>query len=213
MALAAMSRPLAAQSREEPKLWTFDITPQIGYRTNMTFTESNMEAEVTPHEGVSPRLTFDASPSYSVAFGVRYNDEDVIEFRWARLDTQMRITAPAIVTFRQSVTIDQFHLDCSHEYVLQEWPAWVRPFIIGSVGVTHVSSTASSASFTRFSFGLGGGLKAFPFRKVGFKLQAQWVPLWVNPVVTAYCGVGCIIHFSGELVSQGEVTFGPIFRF
>src|SRR5262249_6402267 len=114
---------------------------------------------------------------------------------------------------REHVSLDQFHLDASHEYVLDEWPLWARPFVTGSVGLTHISSTAGTASFTRFSFGIGGGIKAFPLRQLGFKLQAQWLPMWVKPEVQAICGVGCVIHIGGRLVSQGEVTVGPVFRF
>jgi len=163
-------------------------------------------------EGAPGRVSFESTPSFGVGAGVRYNDEDVVEFRWARQNTYMRVTGGP-VPFRERVTLDQFHLDCSHEYFVQGWPDWARPFVIGSVGVTHVSSTAGSASFTRFSFGIGGGIKAFPSPHVGFKMQAQWLPLWINPEVTAFCSLGCVLHIHGQLASQGEVTFGPVFRF
>lgn len=163
-------------------------------------------------EGVEGRVSFESTPSYGVAAGVRYNDEDVIEIRWARQDTHVRVTGGPI-PFRQRVTLDQFHLDCSHEYFVQGWPEWARPFVIGSVGVTHVSSTASSASFTRISFGIGAGIKAFPSRHIGIKMQAQWLPLWITPEVTAYCALGCVLHLHGQLASQGEITIGPVFRF
>jgi hypothetical protein len=189
-----------------PRLFTIDVSPQVGMRTSMSF---NTDVGI---EGVPGRVSIDSTPSYGVSGGVRYNDEDVVEFRWARQNTHVRVTG-APIPLRQSVTLDQFHLDCSHEYVVEGWPDWARPFVIGSVGVTHVSSTVGSASFTRFSFGLGGGIKAFPSPHIGFKMQAQWLPLWINPEVTAFCSAGCILHLHGQLASQGEITFGPVFRF
>jgi hypothetical protein len=195
--LVMMAHPVAAQSHFESKLWTFDVTPQVGYRTTMSFTAQ------PGIDGATPRLVVDSIP----------NDEDVIEFRWARQDTRLHIQGGAVAPLRHSVTLDQYHFDFSHEYVVREWPEWARPFVIGSVGATRVSGTALNASFTRFSFGLGAGLKAFPRGRVGLKIQAQWLPLWVDPEITAFCGFGCVIHLSGPLASQGEITFGPVLRF
>jgi hypothetical protein len=207
VALVVMARPAAGQGHFESKLWSFDVTPQVGYRTTMSFTA---EPGI---DGATPRLVVDSNPSYGVAFGVRYNDEDVIEFRWARQETRLHIQGGAVAPLRHSVILDQYHFDFSHEYVVREWPAWARPFVIGSVGVTRVSGTVTTASFTRFSFGLGGGVKAFPNGRFGLKIQAQWLPLWVDPEITAFCGFGCVIHLSGPLASQGEITFGPVLRF
>jgi hypothetical protein len=205
--LITMSYPLAAQGHVEPRLWSFDVSPQVGYRTSMRLlTEPGVEE-------LPFRVSIGSNPSYGIGFGIRYNDEDVVEFRWARQRTDLHIIGPEIGTARSSVILDQFHMDFSHEYVPRDWPVWVRPFIIGSIGATHVSGTASTVGFTRFSFGLGGGVKAFPFQNVGIKLQAQWLPLWVSPEIRAFCRVGCVIHLSGQVASQGEVTIGPVFRF
>lgn len=207
VALVLVSSPLVAQHRPESAPVNVEIAPMFGYRTNMSFrTEPDID-------GVSSRVALEASPGVSLAVGVRYHDEDVVEFRWTRQDTYLRVTGPVDVPFRQRVHLDQFHLDCSHEFVVEEWPEWARPFILGSLGATRISSTADFPSFTRFSLGLGGGVKVFPFRKFGFKMQAQWLALWVNPETKTFCFGGCIIHFSGKLVSQGEVTVGPVFRF
>ena len=205
--LLLISCPLAAQDRIEPRLWSIDVTPQIGYRTSMNFIA---EPDV---DGVRPRFVLNSSPSFGVGAGIRYNDEDLVEFRWARQDTQMYISSPLIAPFRQRVTLDQFHLDCSHEYVVDEWPVWVRPYIMASVGATHVSGAESLGSLTRFSFGIGTGIKFFPTRQIGFKVQAEWLPIWITHQTRAFCSGGCIIRFSGQVISQGEVTMGPVFRF
>lgn len=205
--MAAMSCPLEAQDEVLPRLWSVDISPQVGYRSSMSF---RVEPET---EGINPRVSVNAGRSFGVGVGIRYNDEDVVEFRWARQDTHLRITDPVVGFVRDRVVLDQFHMDCSHEYVVEGWPTWARPFIIGSVGVTHISSTSTSVGFTRFSFGIGGGVKAFVSPHLGFKLQAQWLPLWIEPEVQALCSAGCILHLSGQLASQGEITIGPVFRF
>lgn len=201
-----LARPAAAQNQPQPKLWSIDITPQFGYRTSMS-----LDA-VSETDGAKARVRLDANPSYGFSFGVRYDDANVVEFRWARQDTQLAITG-AVVVPKQRVVLDQYHFDFTHEFLVQGWPTSVRPFIIGSIGATRIASTANTHSFTRFSFGLGGGIKAFPTRHVGIRVQAEWLPLWVSPEVRAFCSVGCIVQINGQLVSQGEFTIGPVFRF
>ncbi len=50
---------------------------------------------------------------------------------------------------------------------------------------------------------------------IGFRVQAQWLPIWVNPEVKAFAcgGGGCVVVLGGRLVHQGEISIGPIFRF
>ena len=109
--------------------------------------------------------------------------------------------------------LDQFHLDFTHEYAIEGWPVGARPFVMGSVGASRISN-ASNGSFVRFSMGLGGGIKFFLNRHFGVRVQAQWLPLFVDPEVVSFvCGGGCVVHLNAGLSSQGEVAIGPIFRF
>jgi hypothetical protein len=206
LALFLISPILAAQEPTEPKYPRFDLTPLLGYRTSMSF-------PIEPHvQGTNPRVVFDAKASYGFAFGMRIHEDDVIEVRWARQDSHTHVEDVSGISFRQRVTLDQLHGDFTHEFFMEEWPAWARPFIMGSVGGTHVSGSASTA-FTRFSFGLGGGIKFFQGQHLGLRIQAEWLPVLVSPNATAICGGGCVVHIGGTLSSQGEVTIGPIFRF
>lgn len=191
---------------EPPKFSRFNLTPLIGYRTSMSFS-------VDPHvSGTNPRVVLDSNPSFGFAFGAHINEEDVIEFRWARQDSHTHVENVAGIASRQHVTLDQYHGDFTHEYFLDNWKAWARPFVIGSVGATRLSADAGN-SFTRFSFGIGGGVKFFPSRHLGFRVQAEWLPIVVNPNVAFVCGGGCIVHLSSNLANQGEVVVGPIIRF
>ena len=195
---------LASQAPTAPsqtKPLRIDVTPLIGFRTSMTFSAGQ--------NGVATSgLHLDASPSYGVAAGVRLDEEDLVEFRWARQDTHIHLTGSS-----ERVILNQFQGDFTHEYILEDWPAWARPFVIGSVGATHLGAGPNS-SFTRFSFGLGGGMKVYFNRHMGLRMQAEWLPLVINPEVSSLvCGGGCVVHLNATLVSQGEIAVGPIFRF
>lgn len=201
-----LSVHLSAQE-SEPRPLRFDVTPFIGYRTSMSF-------PVEPHvTGTNPHVVVDASPSYGLSFGVRLRDEDdVVEMRWARQDSYVYSKDISPQAIRQRLIIDQFHGDFSHEGIVEGLPRWAKPFAVASIGATRVRSN-TPINFTRFSFGIGGGVRLYPSRHVGFKVQAQWLPLLIEPYGVVLCGAGCIVHVGGTLSSQGEVFAGPILRF
>lgn len=202
--LIALSPEASAQQQAQPKPLHFDFSAFIGYRTRMTF-------PVEP-TGMNPLVVVDASPSYGASFGVRLREEDLIEVRWARQDSYVHSEDITPQLPRQRMLLDQFHGDFSHEFFIENWPSWARPFVLGSVGATHVSSR-TDINFTRFSFGLGGGIRLYAKRHFGFKVQAEWLPVLTDPHVAFICGGGCIVHIANTLASQGEVLAGPILRF
>ena len=207
LSLILGSSSLWSQQQTQPKLLRFDLTPIVGYRTSTSFTT---QAGI---EGVSARVVLDSSPSYGAAFGVRLDEDNLIEFRWARENTHSHVEGAVVVPSRVHVKLDQFHGDFTHEYTLEEWRPWIRPFVMASVGATRFSDAASN-SFTRFSFGIGGGVKFFPTRHLGFKMQAQWLPVLVEPEVVSFvCGTGCAFRLQSQGISQGEFAMGPVFRF
>jgi hypothetical protein len=211
MLLLLVSSPvLSAQDSSEPKPLRFDFTPFAGYRTSMTF-------PVEPHvTGMNPRVVLDASPSFGFSFGFRLlpnREEDLVEFRWARQDSYVHTEEITPAPPQQRVVLNQFHGDFSHEPFIEEWPHWAKPYILGSIGATHLSSTTSAISFTRFSFGLGGGIRFYASRHLGFKIQAEWLPVVASPNVAFVCGAGCLIHVGGNATSQGEAFAGTFLRF
>jgi hypothetical protein len=196
----------ATDEQTQGKPLRFDLTPLVGYRTSMTFPTGQDGQEPSPH------VILDANPSYGMAVGVRLDEENLIEFRWARQDTHVHLEDSG-PSSNVRVVLDQFHGDFTHEFILEEWPPWARPFVMGSIGATHIGGGTSS-SFTRFSFGLGGGVKVHFTRHLGLRMQGEWLPLAVDPEVRSFiCGGGCIVHLSATLVSQGEITVGPVLRF
>ncbi len=206
VSLLLIPAALAAQESTETSFRRIDVTPLFGYRTPVSF---SIEPAV---QGTHPRVVFDGGPSYGLAFGVRFHDGDAIELRWARQESHSHLEDVSVFSSAQRATLDQYHGDFTHEYVVDGWPNWAKPFVIGSVGATRVSSSANT-NFTRFSFGIGGGVKLFAGKHLGFRAQAEWLPIVLDPHATVFCGGGCIVHIGGTLGSQGEVTVGPLLRF
>jgi len=172
-----------------------------------------MSFKIEPHvSGKDPRVVFDANPSYGFAFGGHINDDDVVEFRWTRQDSHIHAEDVPGINFERRVTLDQFHGDFTHEYSPEDWRKWARPYVMGSVGATRLSAGAGN-HFTRFSFGIGGGVKFFPSRHLGFRVQAEWLPIVVTANAAFICGAGCVVHIRGDIANQAEIVVGPIFRF
>lgn len=194
---------IVTAQQTEPKPPRLEVTPLFGYRSAVNF----------PVEGVSnANLTVDASPSFGVSFGVRLRDyDDLVETRWARQDSYVHSEVVIPQPPRQRIVIDQFHEDFSHEYLLEDLGDWAKPFVMASLGATHVSS--STNRFTRFSFGIGGGVRFYANRHVYFRIQAEWLPIVVNPNLAFICGGGCLVHLAATVASQGEIVVGPTFRF
>lgn len=184
-----------------------DITPFLGYRSAATFSAPADAGE----PGVKARLS--DGRSMGIAAGFRWEDTAVVEFRFTRQNTATTLSGttvePALRTF--STRLEEYHADFMREFPLENAPR-VRPFLNASVGVTRLSWTSRSES--RFSFGIGGGVKYFPLKWFGIRLQAQWLPIWLNPEVKGLaCGGGCVVSFGGKLADQAEVSLGPIFSF
>lgn len=204
----ALSMTLSAQEAPEPTPLRYDFTPFVGYRTSMSF-------PIEPHvTGMNPRVIVDASPSYGMSFGLRLpeRDEDLVEVRWARQDSYVHSEGITPQSTSQRILLDQVQGDFSHEPLIEDWPGWAKPYVLASVGVTHISG-GSIISFTRFSFGIGGGIRIYASRHIGFKIQAEWSPVFADPHIAFVCGGGCIVHVGGTVASQGEVVAGPLFRF
>jgi hypothetical protein len=212
LTLILLSRALTAEAQPESKPLRFDFSVLGGYRTNINFTGPS-DPTATPNTDIQPpHAVIDPSPSYGFAFGARIDEENLIEVRWARMKSTMRLEQNFLTVFQQNVTVDQYHGDFTHEYIIDNWPARVRPYIMASVGATHISGSVTR-SFTRVSLGIGAGFKIFFNPNVGFRLQGEWLPIVVDPEVGLVCSGGCLIRIQTQITSQGEFAAGPLFRF
>ena len=196
----------------------FDITPLFGLRTggSMTVQQEGQPPQAQAHLG--------ESAIFGVAAGFRFFGEDgcedcsVIEFRWTRQNTDLALkdTTPVATPFsipfgKTSVNFDHYLADFSYEFKLEQ-ASTVRPFVMASMGVAHMSAAASGS--TRFVFGIGGGVKIFPRPHWGIRFQAEYIPTVLHAEVQRLvCSGGCIIALGGGLLNQFGFTAGPVFRF
>ena len=203
--------PLAAPARAQyVEIQSVEVTPFIGARLGGTF-------DIQPNgpEPIEARLR-DAA-GYGFSAGVRFDDLSLVEFRWTRAASTLRVGAPFTLLGASigDVTLNQFHADFTREFIIPEVKG-LRSFLTGSLGLTHLG--AAQDGFTRFSFGLGVGLKQFLGSRFAIRAEARWLPVLMDPSVSGFaCGTiqfgGCFAVLSGDLVQQFQLSIGPVLRF
>jgi len=206
-AILATATPARAQHVE---LQAFEVTPFLGVRFGGTF-------DIQTDEPSQAEATLKDAASYGLSAGVRFDDLSLIEFRWTQSTSALRFDArlrPPGASLGD-VTLHQFHADFTREVVIREVKG-LRSFLTGSVGATHLA--AANDGFTRFSFGLGAGLKQFLGSKLAIRAEAHWLPIWIEPEVGTFaCGTvgvgGCLVVLTGRLTQQFELSIGPVVRF
>jgi Outer membrane protein beta-barrel domain len=192
--------PVAAQER-------FEIQPFVGYKYGGG-------ADVAGNVLAIKRINIDSSLAYGVAATYNLSEFTGVEFLWNRQATNASGALYGGGTYPQKigVTLDQFHGDfllsfASHGMKLE-------PFVLLGLGATDMHGAGSST--TKFSFGVGGGVKYFVSRHLGFRIQARYTPtylystnggVWCN--WWGYCWVVPNDHF----LQQGDVSAGVILKF
>jgi hypothetical protein len=206
-AILAVASPARAQHVE---IQGFEVTPFIGARFGGTF-------EIQPDQLPQAQATLKDATSYGLAAGVRFDDFSLVEFSWTQQITELSFDAPLRLLGAAigDVALNQFHADFTREFIIPEVKG-LRSFLTGRVGATHIS--AADDSFTRFSFGLGAGLKQFVGSKLAIRAEASWLPIWIEPEVGAWaCGAvqpgGCFVVLTGRVTQQFQLSIGPVVRF
>jgi hypothetical protein len=199
----------------------YEVTPFVGGRYGGTL---EVQSEGGFHS--VPDANLKGSLSFGVAAGVHFDDDlgDFCEgcayvgFRWARQKTNLNLdglslstVSPSLVgASRPSVSMDHFLVDFAREWPVANGKA--IPFMTGSLGAARLGAPAGSS--TKFAFALGAGVKIFPERRFGLRVQAEWLPVVMHAEVQRLiCAGGCIVGLGGGLMNQFEVSIGPTFRF
>jgi len=158
-------------------------------------------------------------------FTVNLNELDAIEAHWQRQFTEGRLPAEMVVphlsengtTF--NLKIDQYHCNFLHHYEISV--PKVLPYVMAGLGATtyYANLGGRNDSRTYFSFSLGGGIKYFVSRHIGFRGEARWSPTLVSASDSSFwCSIGgegatCLVHLKAALQDQLDVTGGIVFRF
>jgi opacity protein-like surface antigen len=197
MALTSAFFPLSAMAAN------FEITPFAGYTWGGEFTDA-----VT-----GTKLKIDETANYGMMVDINLDKQSQIELYFSRQATQMKADTG---TFTGNpvfdLDIDYYHIGGT--YIIDPGKV-VRPFVVGTLGATHMNPKESGLdSVTKFSFSLGGGVKLFVTEHVGLRLEGRWLGTLFNDSGAVFCSSGrCAVNVQGDLFSQFVANAGLIIAF
>ena len=186
--------------------YRLQLTPFAGYRFGGTFEDRDTEDEFT--------IENDGSYGLTLNFPSRGNTE--WEIYYSKQSSE--VDAAGFVSNGDPIDLDVEYLQIGGTYLFDEaGPA--LPYFVATVGGTKISPQGiNSKSDTFFSFGVGGGWKYFPTRRVGLRLDGRVLATFLDSDSRIFCQTGanggsCFISTSGNLLYQFELQAGVIFRF
>jgi hypothetical protein len=192
--LLARVQPVSAQGIE--------VAPVAGYRFGGDFFEILAGRPVDA----------DGAPALGVAFDVPLSNGYQIEGLFTHQQTDI-VTAvqPVGSPVLRRMSVDHWQGGGLQEFDIGR--PQVRPFLTGSLGLTHFAGADDSE--VRFSLAAGGGVKLFPSPHLGVRLDGRVYATFVDVDTRAIaCTVGtCFVGLNLNVVWQAEFTTGLVFKF
>lgn len=145
--------------------------------------------------------------TWGLAAGHFFTPKLGVEASWSRQESALSLATSAGEAELFDLHVDQLH--GSLAWQLGSEGARVRPFLLAGLGAT-IFSAQDLASETKFAWAVGAGLKWFPSRKVGARLQVRYNPTFLNDSSSDFCDP---FGFCQGWLHQLELTGGLSVRF
>jgi len=192
----------------------FEVTPFAGYESSASYPVSVFS---TSGGGVVPidRLRVDNSVAYGTMLDYNFTENSQFDFMWNRNNTSY--DAHNILTnsyfHAYNSDIDQFQFGTL--YMFRGSEAKLRPYIVGGVGFTHDSNSNGTPNRTEFSWSIGGGVKYYASRHIGFRSDVRYLPTYGSSSNATYCDpfFGCYNTHVSNYLNRANIVGGIIFRF
>jgi opacity protein-like surface antigen len=181
----------------------FEITPFAGYTWGGEFIDTQ----------TGDKLTASENSSYGVMLDFKSTNESQIELYFSRQATRLVQKSSTFTgTSLFDLNIDYYHIGGTA--LMGEGK--VKPFVVGTLGATRMAPTGSdNEAVTKFSLGLGGGVKILFTDNIGLRLEGRWFGTLFDGSGQAFCSSGgqCLIKVQGDVFSQFVANAGIIIGF
>lgn len=177
-----------------------EVAPFAGYRFGGDFFEVVTEQPVD----------LDGAPALGVVVDVPLSDGVQVEALFTHQEARVAVPARA----SGAATTWQITVDHWQGGGLQEFGRGrARPFLTGMLGLTRYAAEGDSE--LRFVLGAGGGVKLFPWPRLGVRLDGRAFATFVDVDGRFIaCSPGaCFIALNTNVVWQAEFTAGMVVRF
>jgi len=181
----------------------WEITPLVGYGVEGEFEERD--------SGETFELSDDAVNALAVNYTSAPDDGAQLEVYVSRQETQMAGNNLLVPGSRFDLDVDYYHVGGMLEWGNKSF----KPFFVGTVGATYLNPDPSAYdSLTHPSLGLGGGVKLFPVRNIGVRLEGRVFTTFVeSDSAIVNDSTGLRIYVRGDVFFQLHFNAGLIVRF
>jgi outer membrane protein W len=129
------------------------------------------------------------------------------EVLWAEQPSSYDLTVSGETAEIFSMSASQLHGNVVYQFGSSD--ARVRPFVFGGLGATFFRGD-DVPSESKLSFGLGGGVKVFPWQTVGLRAHVRYKPTWLDDEDSDFCDP---FGFCQAFLRQFELAGGVVLRF
>lgn len=206
----------------------FEVSPFAGVTTGGKIPVDLQAADPANPDIPNTRwLGLGTGPNFGISAGYRFSRYFEGEARWSQQRTAGSARGEDGRGQGQRLSgtrVDQFHGNLLfHFREVQE--AKIQPYLLFGAGVGRIAPTDTfQGTSTTFSFGVGGGIKAYFNRRIGLRAQFRYAPTKYD---TGRSAVWCVQSGSCYTLprnrddwatipnywNQYEFSIGPIFRF
>ena len=130
------------------------------------------------------------------------------EVLWTRQSSALQLETESGSGDLFAMTVGQLHGNVVRQFGAAD--ARLRPFLFAGVGATFLSGD-DLESETKLSFALGGGVKYFPWKRIGFRGHFRYKPTLLNDEDAGeFCDP---FGFCQGTLQQIELAGGAVVRF
>jgi len=181
---------------------TIEVAPFSGYRFGGDFYELTTNRQIDT----------DGARSFGLIANVRMDSDLFFEALYTHQEAHVTVPIDLVSqSSRVRVTVNHFHAGGLRE--LQ--PGRVRPFLTGTVGLTHYEAEGDNE--VRFSLAAGGGVKLYPMRHLAVRFDGRLFATIVDVEGdTLFCSPGagvCFGSFAVRAMWQAEFTAALVVAF
>src|ERR1700733_7183696 len=196
----------AAQAQSYGQYYKWEITPFIGGEVGGSYPVNSTTQTAVDKVRVNNSLSFGTFIDRS------FTENFQFEFMWNanRTQTAEHDTISGQYTNAYNTDIDQFHFGAL--YMFRSPEKKLRPYAAAGLGFTHFENSGMNANNTAFSYGVGGGVKYYMSKHIGFRGDARFVPTYENSSPQQFCDQfgNCFTANQRNFLNRGNFTGGLI---
>lgn len=179
---------------------TIEVSPFVGYRFGGDLYEVYTGAALDIDGAAAVGGVVDVFVERGLSLSFLYAHQD------ARIES---VDSWGRVTDYGRLSVDHWHVGGTQEFTAGA----VRPFVVGTLGLTHFGAPGDSE--LRFSMAAGGGVKLMPTRHLGLRLDGRVYAVFVDGWTSAGAcgGAGCLVAVDVSITWQAEFTAGVVVAF